>query len=130
MSGPQDHRDASIKRDFLRLPLGVIGYLETLNGRQRVEIVDLSQGGAYVVLLDPTKSGRYEVRDCVLSWMKFEAFGEVKRQEDGHFGIAFDTPLSARTIVETRKNASQSIRNDFLELKQHARLWARGIFSA
>ena len=55
--GTQQHENTAPKeRDFLRLPLGVLGYLETLGGRKRVEIVDLSQGGAHILLLD-TMSG-------------------------------------------------------------------------
>jgi hypothetical protein len=129
MSGPLDHEANETKRDFLRLPLGVLGFIETLNGRQRVEIVDLSQGGAYVVLMDAAKASRYEVRDCVLRWMNYEAFGEVKRRDGVHFGIAFDEPLRPGVIKDTRKHASLNIRNDFYELKDAARLWARGIYT-
>lgn len=115
------------QRDFLRLTLGLVGEMETLNGKRRVEILDLSQGGAQVVLADPANPGRYEIRDCVLRWMEFEAFGEVRRNQDGHYGIAFDEPLRPGVIKATRTAASLNVRRDFLEHRQHARLWAHGI---
>lgn len=128
MHGSTNQGEGETKRDFLRVNLGVLGHLETLNGRKRVEIVDLSQGGAYVVLMDADVAAKYDVRDCVLRWMSFEAFGEVKRREGLHLGIAFDEPLRPGVIKETRQHASLNVRNDYQELKQAARLWAHGIY--
>jgi len=129
MDGAHDKMGEESKRDFQRLHLGVLGHIETLNGRRRVEIVDLSQGGAYVVLMEGAEVERYDVRDCVLRWMDFEAFGEVKRRDGEHIGLAFDEPLRPGVIKETRSHAARNVRNDFLELKQAAHLWAHGIYN-
>lgn len=126
MDGAHDKMGEESKRDFQRLHLGVLGHIETLNGRRRVEIVDLSQGGAYVVLMDGAEVETYDVYDCVLRWMDFEAFGEVRRREGSHFGIAFDEPLRPGVIKATLGQASGSVRNDALDLKEAARLWANG----
>ncbi|MFA6218270.1 MAG: hypothetical protein WC692_00645 [Erythrobacter sp.] len=127
MGGPHDQVDKESQRDFLRVDVGVVGHLETLDGRKRVEIVDLSQGGAHVALMDGDGEAEYVVRDCVLRWMTFEAFGEVKWRDGDHFGIAFDEPLRPGVIKETRQQASMNIRNDHHEIKQAAYLWAHGI---
>jgi len=129
MDGAHDKMGEESKRDFQRLHLGVLGHIETLNGRRRVELVDLSQGGAYVVLIEGAEVEKYDVHDCVLRWMDFEAFGEVRRREGAHLGIAFEEPLRPGVIKETRSHASTKVRNDFGELRQAARLWAHGIYN-
>ncbi|MEZ5682156.1 MAG: PilZ domain-containing protein [Erythrobacter sp.] len=116
------------ERDFLRLPLGVLGYLETLEGRKRVEVVDLSQGGAHIVLLEVDEKQTIDIEDCFLTWLDFEGFGKVTWRKGQHFGIAFEEPLRPTVIKETKIKAPMMVRRDFDELKVAAKLWAKGIY--
>lgn len=116
------------ERDFLRLPLGVLGHLETLEGRKRVEIVDLSQGGAHIVMLEMDDGKAVEIDDCFLTWLRFEGFGRIIWSKGRHFGIAFEEPLRPGVIKETKKQAPIMVRRDFDELRNSAKLWASGIY--
>ena len=127
MSGAVDEFEDREERDYIRLPLGVLARLETLDGRRKVEIVDLSQGGAHLLLLDIEPSAAAQITDCVLAWLGFDAFGRVSWQRGQHIGIAFDEPLRPIVIKETRKNAPVMVRRDFDELRNAAKLWASGV---
>ena len=128
MSALRKEESSPQERDFLRLPLGVLGHLETLEGRKRVEIVDLSQGGAHIVLLDVDEKQTIDISDCFLTWLKFEGFGKVTWRKGQHFGIAFEEPLRPAVIKETKRQAPMMVRRDFDELKVAAKLWSKGIY--
>lgn len=115
-------QNAESRREYARLPLGVPALLETLEGRLRVRIVDISQGGAQIVL--PSKESF--ARDCLLKWLSFEAFGAVSWRKDAQIGLTFDEPLSHRTIFETRQNSAQLFRQEAAETVNEARNWAQG----
>jgi len=68
---PVDHGQAP-RRLHLRLQLGISAQLETLDGRQRVDLIDLSQGGAHVIL-----GKESDCHEAVLTWLHFETFGTV-----------------------------------------------------
>ena len=128
MSALRKEDSSPQERDFLRLPLGVLGHLETLEGRKRVEIVDLSQGGAHVVLLEVDEKQLIKIDDCFLTWLTFEGFGKVTWRKGQHFGIAFDEPLRPSVIKQTKAQAPIMVRRDFDEHKVAAKLWAKGIY--
>ena len=121
---------APTERDFLRLPLGVLGYLETLEGRKRVEIVDLSQGGAHILMLEKDDGTAGDISDCFLKWLQFDAFGTVTWQDGPRMGLAFEQPLRPGVIKETKKQAPIMVRRDFDELRNAAKLWSKGIYSS
>ena len=116
------------ERDFLRLPLGVLGYLETLEGRKRVEIVDLSQGGAHILLLEHDDRAASDISDCFLRWLQFDAFGTVTWKDGPRIGLAFEEALRPGVIKETKKQAPIMVRRDFDELRNAAKLWSKGVF--
>lgn len=127
--GTQQHKNTSPKeRDFLRLPLGVLGYLETLEGRKRVEIVDLSQGGAHILLLEHGDRAASDISDCFLKWLQFDAFGTVTWKDGPRMGLAFEQPLRPGVIKETKNQAPIMVRRDFDELRDAAKLWSKGVF--
>lgn len=128
MSAMRDESCNPQERDFLRLPLGVLGHLETLEGRKRVEIIDLSQGGAHIVLLEADENQSLNIDDCFLTWLKYEGFGRVTWRKGQHFGIAFEEALRPVVIKETKQQAPMMVRRDFDELKVAAKLWAKGIY--
>ncbi|KWV96260.1 MULTISPECIES: PilZ domain-containing protein [unclassified Erythrobacter] len=111
-----------LRRDYQRLTLGVPAILETIDARHRVEIVDISQGGAQLVL--PRKDAF--AQECLLIWLHYEAFGSVSWRKGAHIGLTFDEPLSHKTIFETRRNAEAIVRQDAERTQNEARNWAQG----
>lgn len=116
------HDATPLDRDYARLALGVPATLQTLDARLRVEIVDISQGGAHCVL--PSKDAF--AQECLLAWLRFEAFGAVSWRKGAHIGIAFEEPLSHRTIFETRKRAADILQQDSAHTEAEARSWVQG----
>jgi len=106
------------RRAFPRLQLGISAQLETLEGRQRVRLMDLSQGGAHVVLSKPG-----DIKQGVLTWIRFETFGVVAWEDGKHVGFTFDQPLPLAVLVETRQRAPSVVRE---EEERIAREWVEG----
>lgn len=74
--------------------------LLTLEGEQWVTLVDLSQGGARVVL---GASGK--VTGGLLRWLGYEAFGDPVWQFGDELALHFDEPIEAACLIETRRRA-------------------------
>lgn len=108
-------------RSYGRLPLGIVAHLETIHGRKPVRLVDLSQGGAQVVL-----PAEIQIRDCVLTWLEFEAFCSSAWRKDDHLGLTFEEPLPIATLVATRNVAPSIIRKESLSAETAAREWVQG----
>ena len=92
--------------------------METLEGRQRVRLMDLSVGGAHVVLSQPS-----DIKEGVLTWIRFETFGTVAWVDGKHVGLEFDKPLPLAVLVETRQRAPSVVRE---EEERMAREWVEG----
>jgi hypothetical protein len=118
MSHSPENDDPAPRRAYSRLRLGIGAQLETLDGRQRVRLIDLSQGGAHVILSKPGG-----LREAVLTWLRFETFGTVAWQEDQHIGLSFDKLLPLPVLVETRLQAPTVVRDEAYEI---AREWVTG----
>jgi len=114
-------QDQTPRRAHSRLRLGISARIETLDGKQRVRLLDLSQGGAHIVLSEP-----HDIRKAVLSWLRFETYGEVVWQEGQHIGLAFDRPLPLACLVETRQRAPTVVREEAMGVEQAARQWVAG----
>lgn len=106
--------DADSRRAFSRLSLGIDAYLDTLDGRQKVRLIDLSQAGAHIVLSQPET-----VREGVLTWLRFDTFGIAMWQSEEAIGLKFDRLLPAHVIHETRERAPSVV----LEMAQ---AWVSG----
>ena len=52
------------RRACPRLPLGIGARFDTLDGCQKVRLIDLSEGGAHIILSEPG-----EVSEGVLAWL-------------------------------------------------------------
>ena len=118
MSQSPDHQGHLPRRAYSRLRLGITAQLETLDGRQRVRLIDLSQGGAHVIM---SKSGL--VQQAVLTWLRFETFGMIAWQDGQHIGLHFDKLLPLPVLVETRLQAPTVVRDEAYEI---AREWVTG----
>ena len=105
MTVPQLIDGMDPRRSFARLELGIDAHLDTLGGRQPVRLIDLSQAGAHLLLNRPDA-----VREGVLTWLRFDTYGVVAWQEDGHLGLEFDQLLPLPVMVETRHRAPHVVR--------------------
>jgi hypothetical protein len=113
------------RRAFARLRLGIAARLETLDGRQKVRLIDLSQGGAHIILSDPG-----DIRQGVLTWLRFESFGAVAWVDGDHVGLEFDRPLPLAVLVETRQQAPTVVREEAMNAECAARDWVAGQFNS
>lgn len=102
------------RRAYSRLQVGIDAYLDTLEGRQKVRLADLSQAGAHIVLSKPEA-----VKEGVLRWMRFDTFAMSVWQREDDVGLQFDRPLPACVITETRLRAPSVV----LEMAQ---AWVSG----
>jgi hypothetical protein len=85
------------KRRSARLSLSVRGRLSNERGTQMVELVDLSETGARLVL-----SASLPVAEAQLEWLGFEARGRVVWQERRMCGLQFDAPVPLEWVTRTR----------------------------
>ncbi|MBO0749243.1 MAG: PilZ domain-containing protein [Porphyrobacter sp.] len=111
----------SRRRAHSRLRLGISAHLQTLDGRRKIRLIDLSQGGARIVLGEPL-----DTRQGVLKWFHFEAFGTVVWREGKHLGIGFDEALPLSVLIETRQWAPTVVREDAIRARKAAREWVTG----
>ena len=102
------------RRAYTRLHLGIDAYLDTLEGRQKVRLIDLSQAGALVVLSKPEP-----VREGVLRWLRLDTFAIAMWQREAAVGLKFDRLLDPRFLEETRLRAPAVV----LEMAQE---WVAG----
>ena len=103
LNPPRPEVDAVLlRREHARLRLGIPARFETLDGRHKVRLVDLSHGGAQIEMecAAPVKEG-------VLSWMRFETFGIAAWQDGESVGLEFDRPLSRECLLATRDKAPE-----------------------
>lgn len=100
--------EENAKRDFLRVEVGLAAHLVTLEGPKRVHILDLSQGGARIAVSEGVSVE--DIRDCLLSWLGFEAFGTVGRRQGNEFAMVFDEPLRPVVIKKTREHSPFVVR--------------------
>ena len=117
MANPQPIDGLDPRRTYSRLQVGIGAHFDTLDGRQGVRLIDLSQGGAHLILERPEA-----VREGVLSWLGFDAFGAVVWQHREHVGLEFDELVPLAAMVETRLRAPSVVR-------EAAEAWVAGTLS-
>ena len=89
--------DFKPRRGKARLRAGVPAVLITMNGRQVVSLLDLSESGAGLVVKDG-----WRLNGGVLKWMDYEVYGKVVRRSGDSIGLLFDEPIDAAWVLETR----------------------------
>ena len=99
---PSSNNDEGVdgRRNFARLRVGVSARFITLDGSQKVRLVDLSQAGAQIIL-----SNKEQPAAGLLTWLDFEAFGEAVWQDGDCLGLKFEGLLPLGCLVGTRKKA-------------------------
>lgn len=123
MAESSDHNGVDGRRAFLRLQVGIGARLDTLDGSQQVRLIDLSQGGAHIILSRPEEAGA-----GMLTWMNFETFGELAWQEEDHVGLKFDKLLPPGCLAQTRLRAPSVVRDEE-EGASLTRAWVAGELS-
>lgn len=118
-------QDQAPRRAFSRLRLGIGAQMETLDGRQKVRLMDLSQGGAHIIV-----SEQGDIRQAVLTWLHFETFGIVVWSDGPHIGLKFDKPLPLGVLVETRQRAPSVVREEAMGAALAAKDWVAGTLHA
>ena len=88
------------QRRSSRLTLSVRGRLSSERGTQIVELVDLSETGARLVL-----AARHELAEARLEWLEFEARGRIVWQDERLCGLQFDEAVPLEWVAKTRKPA-------------------------
>ena len=89
--------DFKPRRGKARLRAGIPAVLITMNGRQVVSLLDLSESGAGLVVEDG-----WRLNGGVLKWMDYEVYGKVVRRSGDSIGLLFDEPIDAAWVLETR----------------------------
>src|SRR5690606_41805934 len=97
MNNPLYRQPEMHRRGHARLRLGIEAELMTLDGRKRVMLMDLSQSGARVRLSEPGK-----LRQAVLYWIGFEAFGVVVWQDGRDIGVEVEVPIREAAVLAPR----------------------------
>ena len=109
------------RRRKARLRVGIPASLVTLDGRQDISLVDLSETGARLKVDDPDKIG-----SGVLNWLGFEAFGSVVWRRGHTVGVHFDSPIDHDWVLSTREWLPR-LPTSKEELKRFARDWVNGV---
>ena len=93
------------RRQHERFALRMRARLITLDGTVAVSLENLSAGGAKVILPEP-----HDFVVCVLRWMDFHCFAEVRWRDGLSVGLQFDKPLSAEVMYHTRRAAPDVVQ--------------------
>ncbi len=121
MHDPELHRIG--RRRDSRLRVSIPAWLETLDGKLRVALCDLSQSGAHV-RCHGTLPGS---GDAVLTWLHYEVMGRIVWSAPGQAGIEFDELIAPGTLISTRDIVDYGLAPD--EDRQHyndVRAWYQG----
>jgi hypothetical protein len=108
------------RRRKARLRVGIPATLVTLDGRQDISLVDLSETGARVKVENAETIG-----NGVLHWLGFEAFGSIVWRRGQTVGIHFDSPIDSDWVLTTREWLPK-LPSSKEELKRFARDWVNG----
>ena len=91
------------RRQVPRFRLGITARLITLERHCNVVLEDLSEAGARLTLPAP-----HAFTVCVVKWLDFHAFAEVRWTRDTAVGLQFPSPLPSSAIEQTVRYARDS----------------------
>jgi len=121
MAQPHAGPTETERRAFARHRLGLGAWLDTIDGRQPIRMLNLSRGGAQIIL-----SRNAPVREGVIHWLRFETYGVAIWQQGTKLGMAFDRMLSLSCLIETREQAPAVVREEALGAEHAAHDWVDG----
>jgi hypothetical protein len=112
--------DFAPRRGRARLRVGVTAAIHTVNGRQRITLLNLSESGALLQLKDGEPFDR-----GVLRWIDYEAFGTVVWRDGQRIALQFDEPIESAWLLDTKARLPALARGSD-EFRQFASEWAKG----
>lgn len=118
---PKIAEEHNPRRSHARLRLGIAAVFETIEGKQKARMVDLSQGGAHLYVPNAGK-----VREGFLTWMNFEIFAVVVWQKGDEFGVEFDAPLTYEQLLRVRQEAPAVVQEEAMGAALAARDFVAG----
>jgi hypothetical protein len=111
------------RRAFARLQVGFGARFRTLHGAQPVRLIDLSQGGAQMILSRPDEAGA-----GLLTWLDYETYADLAWREGDTIGVTFDPVLPAGWLAQTRLQAPSVVRDEEMGVSI-TRAWVAGEIS-
>jgi len=112
--------DFKPRRGKARLRTGIPAALVTIDGRQEISLVDLSESGAGLIVRDG-----WRINGGVLKWMDYEVYGTVVRRGDRDIGLRFEEPIDHDWVLDTRQWLP-ALADGKAELRRFARDWVGG----
>jgi len=112
--------DHQPRRGKARLRTGIPAALVTMEGRQEILLVDLSETGAGILVDDPG-----HIAGGLLQWMDYEVYGAVVRRVGQDVGLQFDVPIDLDWVIDTRAWLPM-LTDETGKLRRFARDWVRG----
>ena len=112
------------RRTQPRAPILLGGSLEAINGRQRIDLLEVSLAGARIK--GPNLPG--VGRDVILTCGQFDAFGTIVWASSNRRGILFDEPISTTELVALRhESVSAADSGTTPDERQAMADWANGL---
>jgi hypothetical protein len=93
-------RDGSVhaeRRATVRTPADCPARLQTSSGDWQVQLADLSEGGARLLLNDPPQKGA----TALLAWRSHEVLCTIAWRNQDTCGVTFEKPISGELVIET-----------------------------
>jgi hypothetical protein len=112
--------DHTPRRGKARLRTGIPAALTSMEGRQEISLVDLSESGAGLIVKDG-----WRINGGVLKWMDYEVYGTVVRRGEQDIGLRFEEPIDHDWVLETRQWLP-ALADGKAEVRRFARDWVRG----
>lgn len=112
--------DHTPRRGKARLRAGIPAALTTMDGRQEISLVDLSESGAGLVVKDG-----WRINGGVLRWMDYEVYGTVVRRGETDIGLKFEEPIDHDWVLDTRQWLP-TLADGKADVRRFARDWVRG----
>ena len=100
------------RRQAPRFRLGMPARLITLERHLHVVLDDLSEGGAKVTLPEP-----HAFTVCVLRWLDYHAFAEVRWMREQVVGLQFASAISPEMLAQTCRHAPDLVTQ--LKRREH-----------
>lgn len=120
MASTAETLDFQPRRGKARLRTGIPAALVTMEGRQEISLVDLSESGAGILVGDPGP-----IAGGVLKWMDYEVYGTVVRRVGEDVGLRFEEPIDMAWVLDTRAWLPALVDSKG-QLRRFARDWVDG----
>jgi hypothetical protein len=109
------------RRQATRHKLDVSARLIAAHDNLRVQLEDISTGGACVRLMHPRR-----LTEGRLCWLQFEAFGRIVWQNDLRCGLQFEDPITEECLRRTIEFGEMIVKDATDKYLRLASAWVHG----